>query len=64
MNIVGIETIIPGDQSPLPEIVFVRVYTDEGVVGHGETYYTPRAVSEYVHEFLAPRLLAHGGCSP
>lgn len=64
MNIIGIETILPGDQSPLPEIVFVRVYTDSGVVGHGETYYTPRAVSEYIHEFLAPRLLAHGGCSP
>lgn len=64
MNIVGIETILPGDQSPLPEIVFVRVYTDAGVIGHGETYYTPRAVAEYLHEFLAPRLLAHGGCSP
>ena len=64
MNIVGIETILPGDQSPLPEIVFVRVYTDSGIIGHGETYYTPRAVAEYLHEFLAPRLLAHGGCSP
>jgi len=64
VNIIGIETILPGDQSPLPEIVFVRVYTDTGIVGHGETYYTPRAVAEYVHEFLAPRLIAHGGCSP
>ena len=64
MNIIGIETILPGDQSPLPEIVFVRVYTDTGIVGHGETYYTPRAVAEYLHEFLAPRLIAHGGCSP
>ncbi|MEY4400818.1 MAG: hypothetical protein RL072_683 [Actinomycetota bacterium] len=64
MKIIGIETILPGDQSPLPEIVFVRVYTDSGIVGHGETYYTPRAVAEYLHEFLAPRLIAHGGSSP
>lgn len=64
MKITGIETIIPGDQSPLPEVVFVRVYTDIGVVGHGETYYTPRAVSEYIHEFLAPRILAAESGSP
>ena len=64
MNITGIETIIPGEKSPLPEIVFVRVFTDDGVVGHGETYYTPRAVSEYIHEFLAPRLLATGKSAP
>jgi len=64
MKVTGIETIIPGDQSALPEIVFVRVYTDIGVVGHGETYYTPRAVSEYIHEFLAPLIIATGSGSP
>ena len=64
MKVVGIETIVPGDQSPLPEIVFVRVFTDEGVVGHGETYYTPRAVAAYIHEFLAPRLLQLESGSP
>ena len=64
MKVTGVETIIPGDQSPLPEIVFVRVYTDVGVVGHGETYYTPRAVSEYIHEYLAPRIIATKSGSP
>lgn len=64
MKITGIETIVPGDGSPLPEIVFVRVHTEDGVVGHGETYYTPRAVAAYIHEFLAPRILALGTASP
>lgn len=64
MKITGIETIVPGDDSPLPEVVFVRVYTDAGIVGHGETYYTPNAVSTYIHEFLAPRVLASPSASP
>ena len=58
MKIVAIETIVPGELSPLPSLVFVRVHTDAGLVGCGETYYTPRAVSTYIHEFLAP--LRHG----
>ncbi|NDE20095.1 MAG: mandelate racemase/muconate lactonizing enzyme family protein [Actinobacteria bacterium] len=64
MRLTGIETIIPGDGSPLPEIVFVRVHTDQGIVGHGETYYTPRAVAAYIHEFLAPKILTLGSASP
>lgn len=64
MKITGIETIVPGDDSPLPEVMFLRVHTADGVIGHGETYYTPRAVAEYVHEFLAPRVLASASSSP
>lgn len=64
MKIVAIETIVPGDESPLPSLVFVRVHTDEGLVGCGETYYTPRAVSTYIHEFLAPLVMGMDATAP
>ena len=64
MKIVAIETIVPGDRSPLPSLVFVRVHTDSGLVGCGETYYTPRAVSTYIHEFLAPLVMGMDATAP
>jgi L-alanine-DL-glutamate epimerase-like enolase superfamily enzyme len=41
----------------LPNNVWVRVHTDEGLVGLGETYYGPRAVSAIVHDVFAPLLI-------
>lgn len=64
MKIVAIETIVPGERSPLPSLVFVRVHTDAGMVGCGETYYTPRAVSTYIHEFLAPLVMGMDATAP
>ena len=40
-----------------PNITFLEVATDEGIVGLGETYYTPRSVVAYIAEVLAPMLL-------
>src|SRR5690349_18806832 len=40
-----------------PNNLWVRLHTDEGLVGLGETYYTPRAVSAVVHDTLAPLLI-------
>ncbi|MBS12276.1 MAG: dehydratase [Gemmatimonadetes bacterium] len=40
-------------------ILFVRVHTDEGLVGLGETYYTPETARSFVHEVGAPMLLGH-----
>ncbi|MEX0643346.1 MAG: mandelate racemase/muconate lactonizing enzyme family protein [Pirellulales bacterium] len=40
-----------------PNITFVEVETDTGLVGLGETYYTPRAVTTYLQEVLAPQLM-------
>jgi galactonate dehydratase len=40
-----------------PNILFVLIYTDEGLVGLGETFFGARAVEAYVHETIAPYLL-------
>jgi len=41
----------------LPNNLWVRIYTDEGLVGLGETYYLPRAVSSVIHDVLASLLV-------
>lgn len=41
----------------LPNNLWVRVHTDTGLSGLGETYYLPRAVAAIVHDVLAPLLL-------
>ncbi|MCP5152155.1 MAG: mandelate racemase/muconate lactonizing enzyme family protein [Ectothiorhodospiraceae bacterium] len=54
MKITAIETLRLGE---FPNMVWVRVRTDEGVTGLGETYFGARAVEAYIHESAAPRLL-------
>jgi L-alanine-DL-glutamate epimerase-like enolase superfamily enzyme len=56
MSIESVETI-SDPTGPSPALTFVRVTDSSGVVGLGETYYTPRSVAAYVHEILAPTLL-------
>lgn len=54
MKITGLETFqIP--QFPLS--LFLRVHTDEGLVGLGESTNQPDAIEGAVHGFLAPRVL-------
>jgi galactonate dehydratase len=38
-------------------LLWLRVYTDEGLVGLGETFFMPQTVEAYVHEALAPKML-------
>jgi galactonate dehydratase len=40
-----------------PNILFVQVHTDEGLVGLGETFFGAKAVEAYLHETAAPYLL-------
>lgn len=47
----------PRSRQALPNNLWVRLYTDDGLVGLGETYYTPRAVAAVVHDVLAPLLI-------
>ncbi|MDQ3808778.1 MAG: mandelate racemase/muconate lactonizing enzyme family protein [Chloroflexota bacterium] len=54
MKITRIDTI---SLAELPNLLFVRVHTDSGLVGHGETYYAVDAVRGFVHEVAAPLLL-------
>jgi L-alanine-DL-glutamate epimerase-like enolase superfamily enzyme len=54
MKITRLETIRLGE---FPNILWVRVHTDEGLVGLGETFMGAAAVEAYLHEWAAPRLL-------
>jgi len=54
MKVTRIETIRLDEFS---NILFTRVYTDEGVVGLGETFFGARAVETYIHETVAPYLI-------
>jgi galactonate dehydratase len=56
MKITRVETLTDTDGA-IPALTFVRLFTDDGAVGLGETFYTPRTVTAYVHEVLAPLLL-------
>lgn len=54
MKITRIETLrIPAYLN----LLWVRVHTDTGLVGLGETYYQPAAVEAIIHDFAAPMLL-------
>jgi len=54
MKITRLETLRLGE---FPNLVWVRVHTDEGVVGLGETSYAAQSVEAYLHEYVAPRVL-------
>ena len=54
MKITQVETIRLGE---LPNIIWTRLYTDEGLVGLGETFMGAGAVEAYLHEWVAPKLL-------
>ena len=51
------QTQFPHTRQALPNNLWVRIYTDDGLVGLGETYYLPRAVSAIVHDVFADLLL-------
>lgn len=53
--ITSIETAIPS--GIMPNLILLRIHTDDGQVGCGETYYTPHAVEGLIHDWMAERLL-------
>jgi galactonate dehydratase len=54
MRITAIETI---QLEEFPNLLWVHVHTDQGLIGLGETFFGPNAVAAYIHETAAPRLL-------
>ena len=60
MRVTSIETI---HVEAYPNITFVEVHTDEGLVGLGETFRTPRAIAAQIHETVAPYLLGKDPCA-
>ena len=54
MKISAIETFRCPD---FPNLLWLRLHTDDGLVGLGETFYIPAAVEAIIHDFAAPLLL-------
>ena len=54
MKITSLETLRLGE---FPNLVWLRVHTDEGLSGLGETSYAAHSVETYLHEYVAPRVL-------
>jgi L-alanine-DL-glutamate epimerase-like enolase superfamily enzyme len=54
MKITALETLRLGE---FPNLIWVRLHTDEGLVGLGETFMGAAAVEAYLHESVAPKLL-------
>ena len=54
MKITAIETI---RLEEFANLLWLRVHTDEGLVGLGETFFAAPTVEAYLHEVVAPQLL-------
>lgn len=54
MKITGLETVRIAER---PNLIWVRVETDEGITGLGETFFGAGAVEAHVHEHIAPRVI-------
>ena len=54
LKITKVETLRLGE---FPNILWIRIHTDEGLVGLGETFMGAQAVEAYVHEWAGPKLL-------
>jgi len=55
LRITKIETAIPA--GVMPGLLLLRIHTDAGIVGSGETYYVPQAVAAMIHDWMGRRLL-------
>ncbi|NNC00732.1 mandelate racemase/muconate lactonizing enzyme family protein, partial [Corallococcus exiguus] len=54
MKITALETIRLDE---FANVIWLRLHTDEGLVGLGETFMGATAVEAYLHETVAPKLL-------
>ena len=54
MKITALETIRLAE---FGNLVWVRLHTDDGLVGLGETFMGAAAVEAYLHESVAPKLI-------
>jgi L-alanine-DL-glutamate epimerase-like enolase superfamily enzyme len=55
MKITAVETLRLGE---FPNLCWLRLHTDEGLVGLGETFFGAAAVEAYIHETVAAKLLS------
>lgn len=60
MKVTAVETIRSAE---FPNILWVQVVTDEGLVGLGETFYGPAAAEAHIHQTIAPHLIGADPCN-
>jgi galactonate dehydratase len=60
MKITNLETI---RISEFGNLLWLRIHTDEGISGLGETFMHPGAVEAYLHDAVAPRLIGRDALS-
>ncbi|MGC2399305.1 MAG: mandelate racemase/muconate lactonizing enzyme family protein [Acidobacteriaceae bacterium] len=54
MRIVKVETI---RNTALPQVLWVQIHTEDGLIGLGETFYLPGAVGAVIHDLIAAFIL-------
>ncbi|MCX5571173.1 mandelate racemase/muconate lactonizing enzyme family protein [Kaistia nematophila] len=54
MKITAIETVRIAER---PNLLWVQVHTDEGLIGLGETFFGAATVEAHMHEYVAPRVI-------
>jgi L-alanine-DL-glutamate epimerase-like enolase superfamily enzyme len=54
MKVTGLETVRLDEH---PQMLWIQVHTDEGIVGLGETCIGPATVEAHIHETIAPYLV-------
>jgi galactonate dehydratase len=59
VRIVKVETI---RNTALPNVLWVQVHTEDGLIGLGETFYLPGAVEAVIHDLIAAFILGRPDC--
>ena len=54
MKITALETIRIAER---PNLIWVQVHTDQGLIGLGETFFGASTVEAHVHDHIAPRVI-------
>ena len=54
MKITALETVRIAER---PNLIWVRVHTDQGLIGLGETFFGASTVEAHVHDYVAPRVI-------
>ncbi len=54
MKITALETIRIAER---PNLIWLQVHTDQGLVGLGETFFGASTVEAHVHDYIAPRVI-------
>ena len=52
-----ISAVKPFSHPEFPNLAYVEILTDEGIVGLGETYYFGSTVAHYINDFAGPAIL-------